>query len=432
MGSGPVFAGGMELPGHGARGLGRAGSMVAGVDDGSAIFYNPAGLAGIDGISALAEGGLVFQQVQYDRINSLGGPENGVQGSMDLLPLPTLALTWKPQKLQRFTFAAGVWVPYLGLNSYDPDGPQRYTSITLKGSLLAVFELAMAFKINEHFWIGAGFENMAMRFKSRVTLSACTQLNCTPEQKSFDSLTEVDALALFVPSGIFGLSVVYPKFRIGVSAQLPFWVRADGNVRSRLPSDPMFDGARIEGDQVGVGFELPLIVRAGVEYRPIEKLRLELGFDYEGWSIQNEFTIQPRDISIVDIPGLNSYKLSTMHLVRGLVDSFSLHLGGEYDVLRRLTLRAGYLYETSATPDAAMSTLFPDGEHHMLTFGVGVRLWKLRFDIGYGHIFTPDRNVSNSAVLQLNPINPSIAVPVGNGHYQIGTDILALGVEGRF
>src|SRR5438874_8885456 len=42
-------AGGMFLPARGARALGRGGAFTAGVDDGSAIYYNTAGMADIDG-----------------------------------------------------------------------------------------------------------------------------------------------------------------------------------------------------------------------------------------------------------------------------------------------------------------------------------------------------------------------------------------------
>jgi hypothetical protein len=52
-------------------------------------------------------------------------------------------------------------------------------------------------------------------------------------------------------------------------------------------------------------------------------------------------------------------------------------------------------------------------------------------DVGYAHMFTNDRTVEHSRSLQLNPVQPSLAVPVGNGHYQIATDLLAVGLDAR-
>src|SRR5258706_613484 len=80
-------AGGMFLPARGARPLGRAGSFVAGADDGGALYYNPAGLADIDGIGLLFDAGLVLQQVQYDRVDSGGNKQPRANGSIDILPI---------------------------------------------------------------------------------------------------------------------------------------------------------------------------------------------------------------------------------------------------------------------------------------------------------------------------------------------------------
>lgn len=431
-------AGGMFIPGRGARPLGRAGSFVAGADDAQAMAYNPAGLADIDGFSALLDAGIVLQRVHYDRVDSGNNPQPGVDGSIDILPIPMLAITYKPKKVSWLTLGGSLWAPYLGTDSYPENGPQRYQLISLSGSLLLVMELAAAFRINEHFWLGAGFENMIFKFKQRGVLSACTQLNCAPEDPSFDSLTQLSAVAPFTPSGIVGADIVYPEWRGGVSVQLPFWVQASGTVQSRLPTDPMFANTTISGSNVNVNFTLPLILRLGVEYRPLPlkgALRVEAGFDYESWSMQQDITVKPIGVAINDVPGIGTYNFHTMHVSRGMQDSFSAHIGGEFSPRQlrgRLTIRAGYLFETSATPDQTMSVLTPDGLHNMISLGLAVRAWKLRFDLGYAHLFTLDRTVTNSQWYQLNPIMPGLNVAVGNGHYSVDTDILALGVEGRF
>ncbi len=431
-----AWAGGMFLPGRGARPLGRAGSFVAGADDGGALYYNPAGLADIDGVSLLLDVGLVFQGVDYNRVDSGGNAQPKVSGSMNLLPIPTLALTWKPKKVPWLTIAGGVWVPYIGIDSYPETGPQRYSNVSLNGSLLVVMELAAAFRINEHFWLGLGFENMYFKFHSRNTLSACpSQVDCAPEDPSFDSLTELDASSAFTPSGIIGMTVAYPKFRVGFALQLPFWVRAEGTVRSRLPTNPMFDGSQIVGSSVSVAFDLPLEARLGIEYRPLPEVRVELGADYEAWSIQDKLTITPHNIYIDNVPGIGRYYLNTMYENRQLNDSVSVHIGAEWEALKkRLFVRAGYLIETSATPDKTASLLVPDGLHNMIAFGISVKAWKLRIDFGYAHIFTSDRNVDyqKSQAYQINPIQPGLQVGVGGGKYHITDDVIALGFDGRF
>ena len=61
-----------------------------------------------------------------------------------------------------------------------------------------------------------------------------------------------------------------------------------------------------------------------------------------------------------------------------------------------------------------------------------MKIKRVRLDFAYAHVFSPDRTVTMSRSLQLNPIQPSLAVPVGNGTYQIAADVLSLGIDARF
>ena len=429
----PAWAGGMFLPARGARALGVAGSLTAGVDDGSALYCNPAGLADITGVSTLVDVGLVLQRVGYDRVDSGGNPLMHVDGDMDVLPIPTVVVTWKPRGEPRLTVAGGVWTPYLGIDSWPETGPQRYSNVTLKGSLLAVPELAAAFRINDRLAIGLGVQDMIVSFRSRVALSACSELNCAPEDPGFDALTELRTSSSFTPSAIAGATLDLGPVRAGVAVQLPFFVRTTGTARSRLPTDPQFVNAAQVGDQVSLDFDLPLELRLGAAAHPVPALAVELGVDYEAWSMQKQIAIQAHAIAIEGVPGVGSYALDRMTISRDLRDTFAVHAGAEWQAIpHTLVVRAGYLLETSATPDRTASVLSPDGLHNLVSAGVGVPVGQLRFDLGYGHLFTRDRTVSDSAALQLNPIQPALAVAVGNGRYTVATDIVSVGVDGRF
>jgi long-chain fatty acid transport protein len=430
---GPAWAGGLSLPGRGARPLGRAGSFVAGADDGGALYYNPAGLQGIEGWSLLVDAGLVLQRYHYERVDSGGNPQPAVDGSLDVAPLPTLVLTWKPKRTPYMTLAAGVWTPYVGQNSWPENGPQRYSLVSLRGTLILVAELAAAFRVHDKLWVGAGFQTMYLKFRSLNVLGTCTQVNCAPEDPHFDSLTQTNVTSGFTPSGVLGATLVLEKVRVGLALQLPFWIRADGSVRTRLPTDPMFANAMVVGDAASFAMDLPLNLRLGVEWRPLPRLRVELGIDYEDWAMQDKLVTTPHGVAIVGVPGVGTYTLSPVTLTRNLRDSVAVHIGAEGWVLpRRLVLRAGYLFESSATPDQTMSVLTGDGLKNMLTFGLGVQIGPVRLDLGYAHVFTLDRDVSGSRSYQLNPIAPATPVPVGDGKYAIDTDVLALGLDARF
>jgi len=436
--SSSAWAGGMFLPFRGARSAGRAGAFTAGVDDASALYQNPAGMADIDDWSFLIDGALVLQRVGYDRVDSGGNPQPHVDGQMNVLPLPTIALTWKPRQIKGrwVTFGLGVWVPYLGVDSWPETGPQRYSNISINGSLLGVVELAVSFKIKDWFRLGIGLQNMILHFHSRVMLSACSELNCAPEDPGFDSLTQVDTDSVFTPSGVIGVIFAFEKIRAGLNVQLPFFVRSSGTVATRLPTDPFFANSEVHGSSIDVDFNLPLSIRAGFEYRPFKRLRVELDMDYEAWSMQKDFTIHPNGVYISGVPGVGNYYLNTLHLQRGMQDTFAVHLGAEAVTLDRkmggMVLRAGWALETSATPDQTASVLTPDALRNVISIGGGLILGPVRLDLAYSHIFFADRTVTNSQSFQLNPIQPALAVPVGNGRYTISADVLTAGLEARF
>jgi long-chain fatty acid transport protein len=288
-------------------------------------------------------------------------------------------------------------------------------------------------RITPEFYIGAGFQNLYFSLNNKTVLAGCTQINCAPEDPQFDALTQVKATAPFTPSGNFGMLFVNRWVRVGASVQMPYWVHASGTVATKLPSDPQFDGATVVGNGINVDVNLPLIVRGGVEIRPHKHGRFEIGADYEMWSTQQSISFAPQGVYIDHIAGIGRYDLRPMTLDRGMTDVVSVHIGGEIDVLpKRLTLRAGYMFESSAVPDAYLTVLTPDGDKHLVTLGASLRIGSWRLDAAYGHFFQPDRTVTESKSLQLNPIQPSIAVPVGAGTYHVVTDVLAVGLEKRF
>jgi long-subunit fatty acid transport protein len=218
--------------------------------------------------------------------------------------------------------------------------------------------------------------------------------------------------------------------------QLPFFVRSSGTVATRLPTDPFFANSDVHGSAIDVNFNLPLSVRLGLEYRPFKRVRAEIDLDYEAWSMQKDFTIQPKGVYISGVPGVGNYYLNTLHLQRGMQDTFAVHLGAEVTTLDRkmggMVVRAGWALETSATPDKTASVLTPDALRNVISIGGSLILGPVRLDLAYAHVFFADRTVTNSESFQLNPIQPALAVPVGNGRYTISADVLTAGLEARF
>jgi long-chain fatty acid transport protein len=108
---------GFAYPDNGAEALGRAGSFAAKADDGTAIYYNPAGLADQDGLRVLLDTNLVNNSITFQRMDFSGssstatgtnvGPPVSNSGGMFLGPFGTVSY----QIIKHLTVAIGAYGP---------------------------------------------------------------------------------------------------------------------------------------------------------------------------------------------------------------------------------------------------------------------------------------------------------------------------------
>jgi long-chain fatty acid transport protein len=456
----PAEAAGLYVTERGVRPLGRGGAFVAGADDLGSIAYNPAGLFDA-GMSVLIDASYVNFSTEYTRrsIVRQTDPNTGepvgespqtfapVQGSTPFLPIPTLALSFVLS--DKWVVGLGLWAPYAAIATY-PDtlngrpAPQRYSLLSLEGSALGVAGAYAAYAITPNLRVGAGVEVLAGAFKSTVMFSGCVpdRFFCAPEQPEWDVLAELAVAPIVAPSGNLGVIwIPAPKFRVGLSGHLPFWVRAPATVRTRLPAAAPFSGARQEGEDASVAFELPWNVKAGVEARPIDALRVELALGYEGWGVHDAIRVQPDGIALKDVAGFpETYYIPPVNLARGFQGAFSARLGGEYAIpvgKQKLAVRAGAMFETSAVPREYLSVLTVDTNKLTTALGASFHVGPIRLDVVYAHSFMFDEDVDpkEGRITQVSPVqanppeNPNI---INGGTYTASANIIGLGAVYTF
>ena len=185
--------------------------------------------------------------------------------------------------------------------------------------------------------------------------------------------------------------------RFGVSGQAPFVIDAPTTVNVRLPTAPEFDNATQHGTSAHLRLELPPVLRAGVELRPLDSddLRIELAYVREFWSVEQSLDIVPNGIQLDGITGFPSpYNINPISVPRGMKDSNSIRLGGEYRppiADRRLVVRAGVSYETSAIPAAYVSPLTVDNDKVVASIGGSIVVSEhLRLDGVLSHTIQGD------------------------------------------
>ena len=453
-------AGGLYYADRGVRPLGRGGAFIAGADDAGAIAYNPAGLFDA-GASFLFDASWVNFSSSYARTANLQqiDPNTGkvvgttretfptVSGSTPFLPIPTIAGTFQPSK--RWVVGLGVWAPYAALTSY-PDSvngkaaPQRYSLLSLDGSILAFAGAAVAFAPIKELRLGAEVGMLTGVFNSQVAFSGCVpeRFLCSPEQSSWDVLTQLKAGPIFAPTGQIGAQFIpHPSWRIGLDFQLPVWVRTSGTLTSRLPATPVFEKASQSGSSGTLAFDLPWSIRAGVETRAVDDLRLEASFNFDKWSMHDAITLTPDHVAFKNVAGFpETYYVPTIAIPRHFQDSWAVHLGGEYTFnLFGLEWqgRLGTSYEKSAIPKEYLSVLTLDQDKVTAAGGLSVHIKKARIDLTYAHVFGLPVTVdpSEAKIAQISPVranppkNPDI---INAGSYTAHADILGLGFAYTF
>jgi len=445
-------AGGFWLPGRGVRPMGRGAAFVAGVDDLHAVWYNPAGLASLAGEapaigdvkrqqwSALLDLALVKNSSSFQRVITAGTtpqPQAKVENGASPQVIPTLGVGHAFS--DRLAGAVVLMAPYAGLASFPADGPQRYSAVNGDGTIIASLAVGAGYKVGEHLRLGATVQNMFVHYESIITISSCpSETICAPEDPEFDAVGHAAQNGFFNPTASVGLQVAYPKFRGGLSFQLPTWVHASGQLDVRLPSAAFFDGARMQGDQASTEFTLPATLRAGVEVRPSRALRAEVAADYEMWGAHEDVTVTPDNVRIEDVPSVGTYDLSAQVVPRNFQNVLALHVGGEAALgrARAIALRAGYTFEQGAPPPEWLSPLTIDTNKHVLALGGGWRSksGRLGIDAVFGYVMQPDTTITDSQQRQLtgirqrDPADPAPPV-VANGNYTSSWLFFGVGVS---
>ncbi|MBX3185125.1 MAG: outer membrane protein transport protein [Polyangiaceae bacterium] len=463
LASSQAGAAGLYFSDRGVRGLARGGAMVAGADDAASVYYNPAGLA-FTGNQLLLDAAWLNYSGTYQRKARLEqtDPNTGeptgqrfvrtfepVEGTSPLVPIPTVVYA-DPLGTERFNFALGAWAPYAAITSYPETvgggrpAPQRYSLISLDGSALAIVGAYASYRPIDELALGVGVEVLGGSFETSVAFSSCVpdRFICAPEQPDFDAITKLAVGPIIAPSGVLGLTFVPSEdLRFGASYHLPFWIRSSADVKVRLPSSPLFDDARQEGQSARVAFDLPGYLRTGVEYRGLPDTRIELAFVWENWSAHDTISLKPEDIRLVGVEAFpEEYRIGDIELPRGFEDAYSLRLGGEHQLSfadYALDLRAGIMYEKSAVPAPYLSVTTVDVDKITVGLGGGLHIGKWRFDAMVARVFGQSVDVGVDEA-QITPISPLRANPpdrthtINAGRYEASALVLGVGLAYQF
>ena len=381
--------------------------------DGSAIFFNPAGLVGLSGTHLTAGVTLI-------RANG-GFTDDFLLQRTDLddplIPVPsgfvTHALTPK------LTIGAGVYVPY-GLETKWPTAGFEGRFLGYNTKIRSIYvQPTVAYEVDPRLKLGLGvaYVHGSVELNQRVDLSEQLVTGQTftfaalgiPTGTDFaDSRLTADGNGFAVNVG--AILKISDQLSIGAHwlTRKTMTYKGDGTFR-QIPTNltlaagnplglpggtpvdavvgPQFAaGAPLDatrGHKASTQFMLPQQGSIGFAYKLRSNWTVMADYQYVGWGAFHSVTV---DFDAAD----NTTPDFT--LTPDNKDTHGFRIGTEYQHSSKLTLRGGYLYHTAAEPTEFVTPLLPENERNAVTVGLGYQLTPgLHADLAYQYIKQNDR-----------------------------------------
>ena len=450
---------GLSAPAHSAAywileqgnaAYGRAGANIAGADDGSTLYLNPAWLAELQGFEVVVGANAIKDYRSFERAD-LTSPEDQtglyipdltyerVDNLADYPRLsPNLFVTYalEPAAGHSLGFGVGVWGPPRADLEYDPEGAQRYGLVN-SYNIQAHPAVGAAYGHRDSgVYIGAHFAAVTQIVDTTLKLfSSPNPLVCADyEDPGCDLRAHVYTRQDYIPVWALGLGWVSDfGLRLGLSYQTGFEVNATGEATFTLGPD-LEDKASIIGNDVAVDFDMPWVLRAAVRYAPENSnWDIELAYTREQWSVQQTIDFDASGVGVDVIDAFNSAGVEDIESV-GLIqlkptwrDSESLRLGGSMDFFESMLItRLGVYYESGAQKRKMMDIGTFDPPKLGIT--TGVRYTPARniewlgdgsvyFDASVGYVEWMQTEVVSSEAELNNPTSDEPTYVIGNGVY---------------
>ncbi len=344
-----AFGAGFKLDVNGSRATGMGGAVTAFIDDPSAIYYNPAGIAGRKGFGAQLGISLIIPMLNFTH-----AADGDVTSSpFNISPPPHGHVTFGIT--DDLAIGVGVFVPFGATGIWPAGWEGRFKALK---SQLQVFDInpTIAYRIHPRFKIGVGFDAV------RGTLLIQRALNFV------DSEGDVT-----LGGGAWGfgwnigaqLEVVEKHLFFGASYRSPVTMKFEG--RAHFTGVPDEFAARIKDQPINGTVVLPTQANFGLMIQPVDRLRLSLDVDFVQWSSFKDLTIN------FENPDL------TVPLQKNWIDQTSINVGGEVDITKSVAIRLGFVYDPTPSPRGTLTPDLPDSTRVKITAGVG---WK--HDSGFG------------------------------------------------
>jgi long-chain fatty acid transport protein len=387
-----AFGGGFQLNEHGARSMAQGGAFAGRALDGSAIYFNPAGLSFQKGTSFYVGTTLIATAGKYISTGSITTEQ--IKGAF----FPTNAYITHTMD-NGLAFGIGFFSPY-GLGTEWPN-PWAGDTLAVETNLKTFYlNPTISYKFSDKLSIAVGASYVWSDVSLNYRVATLASLQPLTPTKGTAELTGKGT------SWNWNVGIMYKPaadWYIGASYR--------GQTKVDYSGDVKFTGMGIFGNLGGVNYfpggygktsiTMPSNLFVGIAHDFTSNLTIETDFQYIGWSSYDELVLDiatgptiPNAPSIFGpLAGMTPQK-SPAPKVKAWENAFMVRLGGEYR-LDPLALRAGFIYDKTPQPINKIEPMLPDANRVEFTVGLGFKLFSvLGVDLAYQAILFQERTAT--------------------------------------
>ena len=402
----PAWAGAFYIQEQSVKGLGRAYSGEAADTGAESLWWNPASIAGVEGVEVATGAHAVLIDARDDDAGSTisrpfqpTAPVGGQPRAYNPIVfgvVPNTAVAWRIN--DRIAVGFAVDAPFNFTTKYDPTSFARYDG---EKSLLFSIDLqpTVSFRVNRYVDLGVGFDAQYLE----ATLS-----NAIP---NLSPLLPDGQQKLTGDGWNYGYVVgaqLHPAERISVGVSYRSSIKHDLSGRVTADVLPLTPYAQTLDTAARAAFSTPWIATLGVRWRATDRLTLDAQAQHLGWSEFDRITV--------------SYVGGGSVTPENYRDTTTLALGVEYAVNPQWTMRTGAQYDPTPTNPLTRSVRVPDSDRFLVSIGSTVRpAPRLSLDASVGWIdFFGARVNSNTDALAGTPL----VTPVSTQGSVMGSGVL--------
>lgn len=419
-----IFAGGFMVPHQSARALGLASAVTAGVDDPSAVYYNPAALSEVSGNNLLVSG---------STINVVSTVENGGRKVVNKHDDNFLASLFANYHFPgtNFTIGMGTYTPFGLATTYE----QPFSRFAAQRSELKTIFVtpALSWHPSKYFSAGAGFS--FIHSSGLFSRAVCFAPPGVP-----DPITGATGCAVQggLLEGRIRLTDTANAFtyNVGLLAKPTDNVKIGFSYRAR--ADLRFDDADVKLG--GPGFAanrsikanvrpipLPPVIDAGVFWQINRSWGAEFVYEYVRWSEFKRFAavFPPTTVFLgTPVPGFN--------LPENWKDTSTLRLGSYYSLNKNWEIRGGITLGETPIPNRTLNPAIPGADQLSLNGGLGYKWSNFSADLGYAAVFSKMRRITNNELEGLPATGFPFTGAPGKDKYETFNNFVSLSFGYRF